>query len=404
MKLSESKIVVVLLLLAIAVIMVMKEKGESKVAALTQPRITVIGGDTGSLPELAKQRIRTRKHNYRSTPNTSGSRALELGRIRNEVVVRLPQDVNMDDLKNLLETPIEVVDRIDGLNAYRLKFSSEAEAAEAKAKLEANPQFGTVEDNYRLARPVMAQTSDGTPVIQQNSLKLGDADGKLIVGLVDTAVQVAGSGMEGYLLPSISIADNAMVNASELQHGTAMASAILQGMNMIMEDGSTTSARILPVDVYGDSETTTTYQVAQGVWAALEAGATVINLSLGSDTSSPLLEGIIQQATEQGVVFLAAAGNTSTASPTYPAAYEEVIAVTSTDYTGHIAAYANYGDFVDIGTPSSIVVDFDDTKQVVTGTSVSTALATGIAVGLAEIKKSPVNQVEAKIRQVLAVH
>jgi len=353
--------------------------------------------------DSAKLRVRLPKTPKQARSRAKPSSTRELGRIKDELVIRLPKGMNLDDLARLTGISAEEVGRIEGMNAYRLRFPDEAAAAQAKATLEVNPQLAITEDNHRLAKPVVNQMSDGTAVVEPNNLRLGDANGQLIVGLVDSPVQATGSGLENFLLPSISVAGEASVNSAELEHGTAMASAILQGMNMVMEDGSTTTVRILPVDVYGNAETTTIYQLAEGVVAAVEAGATVINLSLGSETDSPLLQDIIRQATDQGVVFLAAAGNTPTSEPTYPAAYEEVIAVTSTDYAGAISQYANYGEFVDVGTPGSVLVNYEGTRQVVTGTSVSTALATGITVGLAEIRKSSADKVEATIREGLAV-
>jgi len=326
------------------------------------------------------------------------------GRIGDELVIQLPAGMSLAEFRRLTGVTAEVVGQMDRLNAYRLKFADEAAADYARALLDAAPHLAGYEDNYRLAKPAFSPEAEGAAVLQPNSLRVGDANGQLIVGLVDTAVQSSGSGFEDYLLPSISVTGDAAAQTGELQHGTAMASAILQGMSMVLEEGSATSARILPVDVYGNAETTTTYQVAEGVVAALEAGATVISLSLGSSTASPLLENIIQQGYDQGVVFLGAAGNTSTVSPTYPAAYPEVIAVTSVDYTGAISAYANYGDFVDVGTPGAVVVDVAGNRQVVTGTSVSTALATGITVGLAEKGGTTADKVENSIRSGLAVH
>ena len=79
------------------------------------------------------------------------------------------------------------------------------------------------------------------------------------------------------------------------------------------------------------------------------------------------------------VLFFAAAGNEPVPTPMYPAAYPEVIAVTAISRSGQIASWANYGSFVDVGAPGSSVVSFGNQAYVVTGTSSSTAFASGIA-------------------------
>jgi hypothetical protein len=92
---------------------------------------------------------------------------------------------------------------------------------------------------------------------------------------------------------------------------------------------------------------------------------------------------LIQQASADGVVFFGAAGNEPVTTPTYPAAYSEVIAVTDGDRNGDVASYANRGSFVDLMTPGSSVVPFNGQSYLVNGTSASTAYASGIAAGLA---------------------
>ena len=103
-----------------------------------------------------------------------------------------------------------------------------------------------------------------------------------------------------------------------------MAETILRAM---AAQGGSSSAQILPVDVYGNSENATTWNVALGVQAAVNGGATILNMSLGGSTESAILNDVIQQAEAKGIVVFAAAGNQPVATPTYPAALSGVIAV-----------------------------------------------------------------------------
>jgi hypothetical protein len=183
-----------------------------------------------------------------------------------------------------------------------------------------------------------------------------------------------------------------------------MAETILQGLSAVETGKTDTSVRILPVDVYGDSETTTTYQVAEGIVKAIENGATIINLSLGSDGDSRLLQQVIEDAHSQGIIFFGAAGNQPVTTPTYPAAYSEVVAVTATDNQGNIAPYANYGDFVDVAAPGTAIVSYNGNSYLVTGTSASTAMVSGAAAGLAEKTRSSVAKIEEAVRKGLAPH
>src|SRR5439155_7515375 len=155
----------------------------------------------------------------------------------------------------------------------------------------------------------------------------------------------------------------------------------------------------LPVDVYGGREATSTYDVGIGIYQAVNSGAQIINLSLGSQGDSPFMQKMIQSAHDQGVLFFAAAGNEPVATPTYPAAYPEVIAVTAGNSKGVIAPYANYGNFVDVIAPGSSIVNFQGQSWLVMGTSASTAYASGAAAALMDGCNRPsLAQVEWQIR------
>ena len=86
---------------------------------------------------------------------------------------------------------------------------------------------------------------------------------------------------------------------------------------------------VLPVDVYGSGESTTTYDVMEGIIAAINAGANPINLSLGGTGNSPMMGSLIAGGRAKGHQFVAAAGNTPGTEDTYPAAYPGVLAVTA---------------------------------------------------------------------------
>ena len=60
----------------------------------------------------------------------------------------------------------------------------------------------------------------------------------------------------------------------------------------------------------------------------------------------------VRELTKAGIVVVAAAGNEGpSAPPGYPAAYEEVIAVTAVDRNLAAYRYANRGDHIDLAAP-----------------------------------------------------
>lgn len=83
---------------------------------------------------------------------------------------------------------------------------------------------------------------------------------------------------------------------------------------------------------------------------AVAHGARVINMSLGSSTSSTAENAAIQNAIAAGVVVVAASGNESASKPDYPGAYPGVIAVGASalndtnpaQIVEKVASYSNY--------------------------------------------------------------
>jgi thermitase len=102
------------------------------------------------------------------------------------------------------------------------------------------------------------------------------------------------------------------------------------------------------------------FTIAKAISYAKSNGADVINLSLGSRKYSKLLHEVIEDAIESGVVVAAAAGNSNTTVPHYPAAgdgaaasADGLVAVTSVDKYDKKSDFANYGLWVDIAAPGN---------------------------------------------------
>ncbi len=222
-----------------------------------------------------------------------------------------------------------------------------------------------VDYNYYFDPPPSAQPLANAPA-GPLSLKLnppGDS-GRVIVGLLDTAVQSLDGSLNDFLLKQLSVAGDAPANSSDVTHGTAMAYTILAAIAAAEQGGS--SVQIQPVDVYGPNPTTTSWDVALGVQAAVNNGATVLNMSLGSSGDSSVLDDVIQSAEKDGIVFFAAAGNQSVSTPTYPAAMPGVIAVTAMQ-NGQIAPYADFGSFVSLAFAGNNVVYWGSQAYMVVG-------------------------------------
>ncbi len=129
-------------------------------------------------------------------------------------------------------------------------------------------------------------------------------------------------------------------------HGTHVAGIV----HLVAPDAKIMPLRVLDSDGNGDI-----FSVAEAILYAIHNGANVINLSLGTPSKSDLLRDVVREATRNGVVVVAAAGNLNTDAPQYPAADQCALSVTSIGPTSTKSEFANFGGNVDFVAPGESI-------------------------------------------------
>jgi thermitase len=162
-------------------------------------------------------------------------------------------------------------------------------------------------------------------------------------------------------------------------HGTHVAGIV---------DLTAPAAKIMPLRVLDTEGYGNVFKIAKAVSYAERNGADAINLSLGSPSKSRLLREAIVDAEDKGVVVAAAAGNSNTLVPQYPAAgngaaasVDGLLAVTSVDQYEKKSTFANYGAWVDIAAPGEGIRSTFPTSVYAywSGTSMATPFVAGQA-------------------------
>jgi len=155
-------------------------------------------------------------------------------------------------------------------------------------------------------------------------------------------------------------------------HGTHVAGIIAAATNNNLGvAGITWKTKILPVRVMGVGGRGNTYDVRQGMRYAAglsndsgiilpeSSRADIINLSLGASSSSASDQALITELRSKGIIVVAAAGNENTSTPSYPAAYNGVIAVSAVNINSTKASYSNYGSYIDVAAPGGDSGDYN---------------------------------------------
>ncbi|CAN5865295.1 S8 family peptidase [soil metagenome] len=199
-----------------------------------------------------------------------------------------------------------------------------------------DPEFGSQWDLYSI----------GAPDAWDKTLGVGSR-----VAVVDTGIDGDHPELESKIVSQKDMVNNDVVAEDDRRgHGTHVAGTVGAVTNNGAGVAAVCPACKLLVAKSGDSRGLYDSDIVQGIYWGVKNRAKAINLSLGSEGKSRILEHAVNYAWDHGVVVVAAAGNANTSKPNYPAAYKNVISVAATDQLNKKASFSNYGK-IDVAAP-----------------------------------------------------
>ncbi len=223
----------------------------------------------------------------------------------------------------------------------------------------------------------------------------------VVIGMIDTGLNAGHETFDGASLSVHRLSPDQMEPSSAV-HGTAVA-AVLIGSPQSRSPGLLPGARLVAVDTFhraGGDERSDLYSLLNGLSFLAEEGVGVINLSLAGPANA-LLERAVTDLANAGIVTVAATGNAGArAAPLYPAAYEDVIAVTAVDRRAAIYRRAVQGTHVEFSAPGVEVWTAASIKgaRPKTGTSFATPFVTGaVALVLSTLDDPTVSAVRSRL-------
>ncbi|MBT2756780.1 peptidase S8 [Mesobacillus foraminis] len=217
------------------------------------------------------------------------------------------------------------------------------------------------------------------------------SDRSVKIAIVDTGVQLNHPDLANKLLAGYDFVNQDNVPDDGNGHGThvaGIAAAVTNNSRGIA--GVAPLASIMPVRVLDNSGSGTLSNIANGIIFAANQGAHVINLSLGSTQGAITLQNAIDYAWNKGAVLVAAAGNSGVNTPNYPAYYNNVIAVASTDPDDRKSPFSNYGRWVEVAAPGTDILSTytGSYYAYLSGTSMASPHVAGLAALLADQGKT----------------
>ena len=264
----------------------------------------------------------------------------------------------------------------------------------ALRRLRAAPGVVFAEHDGRVS---VAQTTTD-PYLNSSSWQLArpgfPAAWDLSTGSPETVIAVIDTGVGphpdlGPQVPGYDFVNGDADPADDQGHGTAVA-GIINAIpnNGIGISGACWSCRVMPVKAVGTSGVGSWEHVAAAIVWAVDHGADVINMSLGSPNATQTVADAVAYALAHDVVVVAAAGNQDLGLAGAPASYPGVLSVGAID--DHDARYtfsntqgawgSNYGPTVAVAAPGCTTTTWlGDSYVRACGTSTATPFVAALA-------------------------
>lgn len=179
-----------------------------------------------------------------------------------------------------------------------------------------------------------------------------------VIAVIDNGVDRNHSDLLGSTVQGYCFVTNSTVPSGD-GHGTHVAGTIAANKNNdIGIVGVAPEAKIMSLKFLSSSGSGTTANAIRAIEYASDKGIKISNNSWGGGSYSKSLEDAIKNS---GMLFIAAAGNSSRNSdvyPMYPAAYKlpNIISVASVTNKGNLSYFSNYGKTtVHVGAPGSAI-------------------------------------------------
>ncbi len=332
-------------------------------------------------PEEAMPKFRRGKR-LPSSPRYDDA-AAEAGALSGQRSLVFADRAALEDFLHRAGDRVRILGRLDQLNALRVSFSDYGDLAAL---------LGGGEQESFIFPVDVPQPGEGTAQAGAVSLGAGLLEWLGITGdnskwgtgvriaILDTGVADSTAFTSAISRQNLveMLSDPALQNG----HGTAVASVII-GRDALTP-GVAPGADIISIRIANDLGQSDSYLLAQGIVAAIDAGAKIVNVSLGSFGDSALVRNAILYASDAGALIVSAAGNNGLDRITYPAANAGVLAVGAVDALGNHLDFSNTGKQVAIAAPGFGVNAAWTGNQAasVSGTSFSSPIVAGTLAAL----------------------
>lgn len=193
------------------------------------------------------------------------------------------------------------------------------------------------------------------PVIRGEAIWDSGIDvSRVRVGVIDSGVYTAHEDLaDANIAAGYNLYDDNKAMRDSTGHGTFVCGVLAAVRNnAIGVAGLVDGIEIIPFKCFGAREETSINYIVTAIYKAVdEYGCDVLNLSLGLTQSVKSLLEAINYAASRDVLVVAAVGNFGTSELYYPAAYGNVVGVSSVDKDNKVSGFSQKNQSVFVAAP-----------------------------------------------------
>ncbi|WP_265112160.1 S8 family peptidase [Halosolutus halophilus] len=326
---------------------------------------TTPGGDSGPRKDELLVGVSESVSDVRGAVRSAAPANAEIGRT-NDAIYYATVSFPSDAPDRAREQFVEAVTRFD-----------EVEYVEPNATIEA---IGEPDDPYYDSQHAPQQIGCETAW----ETTLGDDD--VVVAVVDQGIQydhptLAGTIDDRHGEDFVRSGSEPYPASDEERHGTHVGAIAAGETDNATGHAGISNCSLLSVRALDESGRGSLSDIADAIQWAADAGADVVNLSLGTGDDYATLANACEYARDRGCLLVGAAGNEGADGVMYPAAYEDVIGVSAVDENDSIAAFSNRGTGIDLAAPGTRLVSAVpwDGYARMSGTSMAAPVVSGVA-------------------------